>query len=83
MTSKTKSISINNNFSYGHSAILFIKLKKTISPIIKVNFYYIVNWEPINASLSNQLAILQAQIIFLINVNNFQVPYHRHYHGTS
>ena len=56
-----------------HSAILFeflTNLNKCIIPPIKVKLYLKADWEPINSSLSNQLTILQDQILDLLSSEN-------------
>ena len=46
------------------------RIDKTILPPIKISFYHEANWDFINSSLSNQLAIWQDQTSNLINVDN-------------
>ena len=62
-------ISLNNNLSSDHSAILSnfsANINKSISPPNKVNLYHKANWDSVNPSLSNQLATIREVTWFLI-----------------
>ena len=67
---KIQNLSIKNDISSDHSAILFnfsTKFNKFISAPIKMKLYHKTKWDSINSSLSSELAILQNQISHLIN----------------
>ena len=68
-----QNLSINNDLSSYHSAILFnvtTNINKSVSHPIKVKLYHKTNWDSINSSLSKQLAILKDQISLLITDDN-------------
>ena len=70
---KIQNSSLNSDFSSDHSAILFnflTNLNKCIIPPIKVKLYRKADWDCINSSLSNQLTILQDQILDLLSSEN-------------
>ena len=78
---KIQNLTLNNDLSSDHSAILFdfsTNLNKSILPSIKVKLYHKADWDSINSSLSKHLTILQEQILNLIssdstdstNINN-------------
>ena len=59
---------LNNDLSSDHSEILFYFLtnfSKSILPSIKIKLHYKADWDSINSSLSNQLTILQDQVLDL------------------
>ena len=63
---KIQNLSLNCDLSSDHSAIPFdflTNLNKCIIPPIKVKLYHKAEWDSINSSLSNQLTILQDQIV--------------------
>lgn len=67
---KIQNLSVKNDISSDHSAILFnfsTKFNKSVSAPIKIKLYQKTKWDSINSSLSNKLAILQNQISHLIN----------------
>ena len=62
-----------SDLSSDHSAIVFdflINSNKCIIPSIKVKLYHKGDWDSINSSLSNQLTILQDQILDLLPSEN-------------
>ena len=64
---------LNNDLSSDHSAILFYFLtnfNKSILPSIKNKLYHKADWDSINSSHSNQLTILQDQILDLTSSEN-------------
>ena len=68
-----QNLSLNNDLSSDHSAILFAfstNINKSISFPIKVKLYHKPDGHSINSSLSKQLAILQVQILNLISSEN-------------
>ena len=68
-----QNLTLNNDLSSDYSAILFYfltNLNKSILPSIKVKLYNKADWESINSSLSNQLTILQDQILDLKSSEN-------------
>ena len=68
-----QNLSVNNDLSSDHSAILFnltTNINKSVSRPIKVKLYHKAKWDSINSSLSKQLAILQDQISLLISDDN-------------
>ena len=70
---KIQNLSLNSDLSSDHSAILFnflTNLNKCIIPPIKVKLYHKAEWDSINSSLSNQLTILQDQIVDLLSSGN-------------
>ena len=70
---KIQNLTLNNDLSSDHSAILFdfsTNISKSIPLLIKVKLYHKADWESINSSLSKQLAILQDQILNLISSGN-------------
>ena len=70
---KIQNLSLNSDLSSDHSAILFdflTNLNKCIIPPIKVKLYHKAEWDSINSSLSNQLTILQDQIVDLLSSEN-------------
>ena len=70
---KTQNLTLNNNLSFDHSAILFdflTNLNKHIIPPIKVKLYHKANWDSTDSSLSNHLTILQDQILDLLSFEN-------------
>ena len=70
---KIQNLSLNSDLSSDHSAILFdfmTNLNKCIIPPIKVKLYHKADWDSINSSLSNQLSILQDQILDLLSSEN-------------
>ena len=70
---KIQNLSLNSDLSPDHSAILFdfvTNLNKCIIPRIKVKLYYKADWDSISSSLSNQLSILQDQILHLLSSEN-------------
>ena len=70
---KIQNLSLNSDLSSDHSAILFdfmTNLNKCIIPPIKFKLYHKANWGSINSSLSNQLSILQDQILDLLSSEN-------------
>ena len=70
---KIQNLSLNSDLSSDHSAILFdfmTNLNKCIIPPIKVKLYHKADWDSINSSLSNQLTILQDQILDLLSSEN-------------
>ena len=70
---KIQNLTLNNDLSSDHSAILFdfsTNISKSIPLPIKVKLYHKADWESINSSLSKQLAILQDQILNLISSGN-------------
>ena len=70
---KIQNLSLNSDLSSDHSAILFdflINSNKCIIPSIKVKLYHKEDWDSINSSLSNQLTILQDQILDLLSSEN-------------
>ena len=70
---KIQNLSLNSDLSSDHSAILFnflVNLNKCIIPPIKVKLYHKAEWDSINSSLSNQLTILQDQIVDLLSSGN-------------
>ena len=70
---KIQNLSLNNDLSSDHSAILFdfmTNLNKCIIPPIKVKLYHKADWDSINSSLSNQLSILQDQVLDLLSSEN-------------
>ena len=69
-------LSLNNDLPPDHSAILFdfsTNINKSIPFQIKVKFYCKAEWDSINCSLSKQLAILQAILLFF-KCNLFRKP---------
>ena len=70
---KIQNLSLNSDLSSDHSSILFdhmTNLNKCIIPPIKVKLYHKADWDSINSSLSNQLSILQDQILELLSSEN-------------
>ena len=70
---KIQNLSLNSDLSSDHSAILFdflTNLNKCNIPPIKVKLYHKAQWDSINSSLSNQLTILQDQILDLLSSEN-------------
>ena len=70
---KVQNLTLNNDLSPDHSAILFdflTNLNKSIFPSINVKLYYKADWDSINSSLANHLTILQDQILSLITSEN-------------
>ena len=70
---KIQNLTLNNDLSSDHSAILFdfsTNLNKSILPPIKVKLYHKADWDSINSSLSKHLTILQEQILNLISLEN-------------
>ena len=70
---KIQNLSLNSDLSSDHSANLFdflTNLNKCIIPPIKVKLYHKAEWDSINSSLSNQLTILQDQIVDLLSSGN-------------
>ena len=70
---KIQNLTLNNDLSSDHSAILFdfsTNLNKSILPSIKVKLYHKADWDSINSSLSKHLTILQEQILNLISSEN-------------
>ena len=68
-----QNLSLNNDLSSDHSAILFdfsTNINKSIPLPIKVKLYHKADWHSINSSFSKQLAILQDQILNLISTEN-------------
>ena len=66
-------LSLNNDLSPDHSAILFdflTEINKSIPFPIKVKLYRKTVWDSISSSLSKQLAILQDHILNLISSEN-------------
>ena len=66
---KIQNLSLSSDLSSDHSAILFEFLtnlnKCSILPI-KVKLYHKADWDSISSSLSNQLTIIQDQILDLL-----------------
>ena len=63
-----QNLTLNNDLSSDHSVVLFdflTNFNKSILPPIKVNLYHRADLDSINSSLSNQLTILQDQILDL------------------
>ena len=70
---KIQNLTLNNDLSSDHSAILFdfsTNLNKSILPSIKVKLYHKADWDSINSSLSKHLTILQEQILNLLSSEN-------------
>ena len=70
---KIQNLSLNSDLSSDHSAILFdfmTNLNKCIIPPFKVKLYHKADWDSINSPLSNQLSILQDQILDLLSSEN-------------
>ena len=70
---KIQNLSLNSDLSSDHSAILFdflTNLNKCIICPLKVKLYHKLDWDSINSSLSNQLTILQDQILDLLSSEN-------------
>ena len=66
-------LSLNNDLSPDHSALLFdflTEINKSIPFPIKVKLYRKTVWDSISSSLSKQLAILQDHILNLISSEN-------------
>ena len=71
--SKIQKLTLNNDLSSDHSAILFdfsTNLSKFMLSPIKVKLYHRVDWDSINSSLSKQLTILQEHILNPISSDN-------------
>ena len=70
---KIQNLTLNNDLTSDHTAILFDFLtnfnKYILSPI-KVKLYHKADWDSINSSHSNQLTILQDQVLDLISSEN-------------
>ena len=61
-----QNLTLNNDLSSDHSEIFFNFLtdfNKSILPSIKIKLYHKADWDSVNSSLSNQLTILQDQIL--------------------
>ena len=71
---KIQNLSLNSDLSSDHSAILFDFMtnlnKCIIIASIKVKLYHKTDWDSINSSLSNQISILQDQILYLLSSEN-------------
>ena len=70
---KIQNLTLNNDLSSDHSAILFnfsTNLNKSILPSIKVKLYHKTDRDSINSSLSKHLTILQEQILNLLSSEN-------------
>ena len=70
---KIQNLSLNSDLSSDHSAILFdflTNLNKCIIPPIKFKLYHKGDWDSINSSLTNQLTILQGQVLDLLSSEN-------------
>ena len=68
-----QNLTLNNDLSSDHSAILFdflTNFSKSILPSIKVKLYHKDDWDSINSFLSNQPTILQDQILDLTSSKN-------------
>ena len=71
--SKIQNLTLSNDHSFDHSAILFdfsTNLIKSVLPSIKVKLYHKADWDSINSSLANHLSIFQEQILNLITSEN-------------
>ena len=65
----TQNLSLNNDRSSDHLAILFnfsTKINRSIFLPNEVNLYHKVHWDPVNSSVSNQLATIWKVMWFLI-----------------
>ena len=71
--SKIQNLTLNNDLSSHHSAILFDfsnNLNTSLLPSIKVKLYHKADWDSINSSLANHLSTLHEQILNLITSEN-------------
>ena len=73
MFNKIQNLTLNNDLSSDHSAILLdfsTNFNKSMLPPIKVKLYLKADLDSINSSLSEQLTILQEQILNLVSSGN-------------